>query len=116
MSYEEEEDYGPAFCIMEGATFFRRKKEWALFEDFYLGIMGEIADGGFLVCSFGARVLGRLTERYDYSVESSFLEFGWCLCTLYFAEALHLPCRLPALLQALCSIVGKIRLHLNELK
>ena len=61
---------------MEGATFFRRKKEWALFGDFYLRMIGKIADGGFLVCSFGARVLGRSTERYDYSVESSFLEFG----------------------------------------
>ena len=61
---------------MDGATFFKRKKEWVLFGDFYLRIIGEIADGGFLVCSFGARVLGRLTERHDYSVKRSFLEFG----------------------------------------
>ncbi|KAL9977110.1 hypothetical protein ACROYT_G014481 [Oculina patagonica] len=33
------------------------------FGDFYLKIVGEITEGGFWVCSFGTRVLGRLVER-----------------------------------------------------
>lgn len=53
----------PSFCIIEGSTYYRKKKELILFGDFYLKIIGEIAEGGFLVCSFGAVVLGHLTER-----------------------------------------------------
>ncbi|XP_068673388.1 uncharacterized protein [Montipora foliosa] len=59
----DDESVGPVFSIMEGGTYFERKNEWVLFGDFYMKIIGEIADGGYLVCSFGARVLGKLVER-----------------------------------------------------
>lgn len=49
---------------MGGATFLRKKKEWILFGEFYMKIIGEIVDGGYWVCSFGAEVLGMLVERY----------------------------------------------------
>lgn len=63
VAFQEEVDDNPPFCIMEGSTFFRRKKEWELFGDFSLKILGEITDGGFWVCAFGTRVVGRHVER-----------------------------------------------------
>ncbi|XP_020603937.1 uncharacterized protein LOC110042885 isoform X2 [Orbicella faveolata] len=63
VALQEEVDDNPPFCIMEGSTFFRRKKEWNLFGDFSLKILGEITEGGFWVCAFGTRVLGRHVER-----------------------------------------------------
>ena len=56
-------DDSPPFSIIDGSTYFRRKKEWHLFGDFLLKILGEITDGGLWVCAFGACVLGRHVER-----------------------------------------------------
>ena len=52
------------FYIDGGATYFQKKrKESFLFGAFYMKIIGEITEGGFWVCVFGAKVLGRLVER-----------------------------------------------------
>lgn len=53
-----------SFSIIEGATYYQRKKESVVFGDFFLKLIGEITDGHW-VGSFGARVLGKLTERYE---------------------------------------------------
>lgn len=58
-----QEDGDPFFLISEGGTYFKRKKEQVLFGDFYMKIIGEITEEGAWVCSFGAKVLGRLVER-----------------------------------------------------
>ena len=63
VAFQDEVDDSPSFCIKDGSTFFLRKKEWELFGDFSLKILGEITDGGFWVCAFGTRVLGRHVER-----------------------------------------------------
>lgn len=60
----QDESVGPVFSIMEGGTYLERKNEWVLFSDFYMKIIGETADGGYLVCSFGTRILGKSIERY----------------------------------------------------
>lgn len=75
VALQEEVDDNPPFCIMEGSTFFRRNKEWQLFGDFSLKILGEITEGGFWVCAFGTRVLGRHVERWGWHAELSTL--GW---------------------------------------
>ena len=52
------------FYINGGATYFQKnRKESFLFGDFYMKIIGEITEGGFWVCVFAAKVLGRLVER-----------------------------------------------------
>lgn len=60
---QEDVDDSPPFSIIDGSTYYRRKKEWDLFADFSLKILGEITEGGLWVCAFGARVLGRHVER-----------------------------------------------------
>ncbi|XP_068739294.1 uncharacterized protein [Montipora capricornis] len=69
---QEEVDDSPPFSIIDGSTYYRRKKEWHLFADFTLKILGEITHGGLWVCAFGARVLGRHVERRIVIPASSF--------------------------------------------
>ncbi|KAJ7385976.1 hypothetical protein OS493_012309 [Desmophyllum pertusum] len=46
-SYDSQEDGvdKTSFSIIEGATYYQRKKESVVFGDFFLKLIGEITDG-----------------------------------------------------------------------